>query len=265
MKIFKHKESLKKEISGNRNLHFIPTMGNLHNGHKYLIRKAKKKDEKVIVSIYINPKQFNSKTDFHNYPRNINKDIKILKELKVDYLYAPNYEDIYLFKTKNKIYLDKFSKQLCGKFRKSHFKGVLNVVNRLLEIIEPKTIILGKKDFQQLYLIKKHIQKNNINTNVVAGKTIREKNGVACSSRNKNLSSSEMSNASNIFLYLKKSKSKNLNLVKIKNKFKEYGVNKIDYIKILDIKTLKKPDLNKSKYNIFVAYYFRKTRLIDNF
>ena len=265
MKIFKHKESLKKEISGKRNLYFIPTMGDLHNGHKYLIKKAKKKNGSVIVSIYINPKQFNSKYDFKNYPRNINKDIKILKKLKVDYLYAPNYKDVFSFNTKNKVYLDKFSKQLCGKFRKSHFKGVLNVVNRLLEIIKPKTIILGKKDFQQLILIKKHIQKNYIPIKVISYKTIRENNGVACSSRNKNLSSDEMLNASKVFIYLKKNKFKKLNSIKFRNKLKECGVSKIDYITALDIKTLKKPTLKNSNYKIFIAYYIRKIRLIDNF
>ena len=180
-------------------------------------------------------------------------------------MYAPNYKDVFSFNTKNKVYLDKFSKQLCGKFRKSHFKGVLNVVNRLLEIIKPKTIILGKKDFQQLILIKKHIQKNYIPIKVISYKTIRENNGVACSSRNKNLSSDEMLNASKVFIYLKKNKFKKLNSIKFRNKLKECGVSKIDYITALDIKTLKKPTLKNSNYKIFIAYYIRKIRLIDNF
>ena len=121
----------------------------------HLIKKSQKKDGKILVSIYINPKQFNDQKDFNNYPRNIKKDLKILKKLKVDYVYTYHHIMIFiLLKTKNKIFLDKFSKKLCGKFRKGHFEGVLNVVNRFLEIINPKYIFLGKKDFQQFYLIK---------------------------------------------------------------------------------------------------------------
>ena len=175
MKIFRKKNLLLKNILEAKNLSFVPTMGGLHQGHIKLIKIAKKRFKKVLVSIYVNPKQFNSKNDFKKYPRNLKKDIRILKKLKVDYLYLPNYRDIFSFKSKNKIYLHKFSKKLCGKFRKSHFKGVLNVVNRFLEILKPKYILLGKKDFQQLFLIKKHIQKNKINTEVIECNTVREK------------------------------------------------------------------------------------------
>ena len=118
-----------------------------------------KKKGKILVSIFVNPKQFNNKKDFSSYPRNLKKDLKILKKLKIDYLFLPPYQDIFSFTPKNKIFLHNFSKKLCGKSRKGHFEGVLNVVNRLLEIIKPKNIFLGLKDFQQLYLIKAHIYK----------------------------------------------------------------------------------------------------------
>ena len=129
MKIFKDKQSLQKEIFQNNGISFIPTMGGLHKGHISLIKKSKKYKFKTLVSIYVNPKQFDNKQEFSRYPKNLKKDIEILKKLKVDYLYTPLFKDIYGFKTKNKIYLDKFSKQLCGKFRKSHFKGVVQVMN----------------------------------------------------------------------------------------------------------------------------------------
>ena len=141
MKIFKDKKSLQKEIFQNNGISFIPTMGGLHKGHISLIKKSKKYKFKTLVSIYVNPKQFDNKQEFSRYPKNLKKDIKILKKFKVDYLYTPSFKDIYGFKTKNKIYLDKFSKQLCGKFRKSHFKGVVQVMNRLIEIVKPKYII----------------------------------------------------------------------------------------------------------------------------
>ena len=203
MKIFKHKINLQKELTSVKNLSFVPTMGGLHKGHEYLISQSRKKGNKVLVSIYVNPKQFNSKNDYLSYPRNLKKDINILKKLKTDYLYAPKFNDLYKFKPKKKIFLHNFSKKLCGKYRKGHFNGVLNVVNRLIEIINPKYIFLGIKDFQQLYLIKKHILSNKISTKVIGCKTIRNKFGVAESSRNINLNKKDMKIASNVYQYLK--------------------------------------------------------------
>ena len=264
MKIFRQKTLLQKNISEVKNLSFVPTMGGLHKGHEKLIKIAKKRFKKVLVSIYINPKQFNSKNDFRSYPRNIKKDIHILKKLKVDYLYFPNYRDIFSFKSKNQIYLHDFSKKLCGKYRKGHFKGVLDVVNRFLEILKPKYILLGKKDFQQLFLIKKHIEKNKINTRVIECNTFREKNGIASSSRNQNLNKREIKNLSKIIRFLKKNK-KLMNRKKIFKIIKKFDVKKIDYIELLNLKTLKKPKNKKSKFNIFLAFYLGKTRVIDNF
>jgi len=264
MKIFRKKILLQKNVLKQKDLSFVPTMGGIHKGHEKMIRIAKSRFKKVLVSIYINPKQFNSKKDFKSYPRKLKKDISILKRLKVDYLYLPNYSDIFSFKTKNKIYLHNFSKKLCGKYRKNHFKGVLNVVNRFLEIIKPKYILLGKKDFQQLFLIKKHIERNKIHTKVVPCNTVREKNGIACSSRNYKLTKEKIRILAKIIKTIKKNK-KFLNRKKILNIAKNSGVEKIDYINFLNTKTLKKPKSRKSKFNIFFAFYLGKTRLIDNF
>ena len=206
MKIFRKKILLQKNILEVKNLSFVPTMGGIHKGHIELIKIAKKRFKKVLVSIYVNPKQFNSKNDFRSYPRNLKNDILILKKLKVNYLYLPNYRDLFSFKSKNKIYLHSFNKKLCGKHRKGHFEGVINVVNRFLEILRPKYILLGKKDFQQLFLIKKHIEKNKINTKIIECNTVREKNGIACSSRNYNLNKREMSNYAKIIKIFKKNK-----------------------------------------------------------
>ena len=175
MKIFKEKQALQKEIFKKKGISFIPTMGALHKGHISLIKRSKKSKLKTLVTIFVNPKQFNSKKDFSSYPRNTKKDINLLKNLGVNYLYIPTFNDVYGFKPKNKVFLDKSSKKLCGRFRKGHFEGVLNVVNRFLEIIKPKYIYLGKKDYQQLYLIKKHIEKRKIKSKIIECKTIREK------------------------------------------------------------------------------------------
>ena len=209
MKIFKDKHTLRKEILKTKGISFVPTMGGLHKGHISLIKQSKKTKLKTLVSIFVNPKQFNKKSDFRSYPRNTKKDIKQLKKLKINYLYIPTFKDIYGFKPKKKVFLDKFSKKLCGKFRKGHFEGVLNVVNRFIEIIKPRYIFLGKKDYQQLYLIKKHLEKRKIKSKIVECKTIRENNGIACSSRNSNLSKNQKKIASNIFYYLSNLKKKN--------------------------------------------------------
>ena len=270
MKIFKTKHELKKEILSNKNISFVPTMGGLHNGHISLIQKSKKKGDKTLVSIFVNPKQFNDKKDFNNYPRNFKKDLKILKKLNTDYLYLPTYQDVFSFKPKNKIYLHNFSKRLCGKTRKGHFEGVLNVVNRLLEIINPKYIFLGAKDFQQLYLINSHIKKKNIQTKVISCKNIREINGVACSTRNNNLNKKQLLLASKVYKYLKSKKKLfkkefiKINTLNYKKDLIDLGIKKIDYIEVLDTKTLKKNKKKSKNFKIFIAYYINKIRLIDN-
>jgi pantoate--beta-alanine ligase len=270
MKIFKEKHTLQKEILKTKGISFVPTMGGLHEGHISLIKQSKKTKLKTLVSIFVNPKQFNKKSDFKSYPRNTKKDIKQLKKLKINYLYIPTFKDIYGFKPKKKVFLDKFSKKLCGKFRKGHFEGVLNVVNRFIEIIKPKYIFLGKKDYQQIYLIKKHIETRKISSKIIECKTIREKNGVACSSRNSTLNKNQMKIASNIFYYLSniKKKIKNnyslFNVIKIKKDLIYLGASKIDYLENYNIKTFKKIKRPNKKFNLFFAYYIKNTRLIDN-
>ena len=270
MKIFKSKHKLKEEISNIKNISFVPTMGGLHKGHISLIKKSQNFKGKTLVSIFVNPKQFNEKKDFLNYPRNLKKDLKILKHLNVDLIYLPNLKDIFSFQVKNKIFLDKFSKKLCGRSRKGHFKGVLNIVNRFLELIKPRYIFLGIKDFQQSYLISRHILKRKINTKIINCKTIREKNGVACSTRNHNLNKNQLKIASNVIKYLKNKKKlikkelSNFKFINIKKDLINLGVKKIDYIEFYNSKTLKRPKSKREKFKIFIAFYLNKTRLIDN-
>ena len=270
MKIFRNKKTLINKMSNLKNVAFIPTMGALHKGHISLINKAKKRSKEILVSIYINPKQFNSKKDFRKYPRKLNKDIQILKNIKINYLYVPTSKDLYSFKPKTKIYLSHFSKILCGKFRHFHFKGVIDVVNRFLSIIKPKFLYLGMKDFQQLTLIQSHIDKNKIKTELITCPTVRERNGVAVSSRNQNLNKNQLKIAGKIYKFIKNNKE--LILYKILKKkrseilFKlsELGADKIDYIECIDLIKKKLCKKTKSKFNVFIAYYIGDIRLIDN-
>jgi len=271
MKLFTNKKKLQKEIKNINNISFVPTMGALHKGHEGLIKKSVRESKKTLVSIFVNPKQFEKKRSFRDYPKNYKNDLKILKRLKIDYLYKPSYEDIYKFKTKNKIFLDRFSKKLCGKHRKGHFKGVINVVNRFLEIIKPKEILLGKKDFQQLVLIKKHIRKKGINTKIIPCKTVRDENFIAYSSRLKKLKNYEKVDLVRIIRFLRSYK-KNLVLRKLNHNFSQIrdkllllGAKKVEYIEVLDLKTLKKPKKNKTKFNLFFSFHIGKVRFIDNF
>ena len=270
MKILLHNQILNKELRHFNDIGFVPTMGGIHRGHISLIRRSIKNCEKTIVSIFINPKQFNNKKDFKTYPNNIKKDLSILRKIDgIDFVYIPKFNDVYNSKRKSKIRINKKDKILCAKYRKGHFEGVIDVMDRLTNIIKPKKIFMGKKDFQQLFLVKNYIEKN-YKTKVIGCKTIRDKNKLALSSRNYLLNNDSLNTATKISKILfsiknKIKKENNINkfLSKIsKNLEKEYKI-KIEYLEHryeLSLKLSNKP--HKSK--IFLSYYLNGVRLIDN-
>tara|TARA_Y100000589_G_C27035883_1_gene581028 strand:- start:191 stop:1003 length:813 start_codon:yes stop_codon:yes gene_type:complete len=270
MKILLNNIDLNEALFGNSNIGFVPTMGSLHDGHISLIKKSVKLTNKTIVSIFINPKQFNNKEDYKKYPRNIKKDLKILQKLKVDFVYLPKIEDIYKSINKIKIKLNKQEKVLCARYRKGHFEGVIDVMTRLTKIVKPKKIFMGEKDFQQLILVKKYIEKN-FQTKIIPCKTIRSKNKLALSSRNILLTKNDLSKAGKIakdLLIFKKKLNKKKDLTdlisKKKNELKKKYDIKMDYFELRNTKDLK---LTNKTINakIFIAYYINKVRLIDNF
>ncbi len=268
MKIIQNKKEFKNLIPGKNKLGFVPTMGAIHKGHISLIKKSILQNDETVVSIFVNKPQFNKKDDYQKYPRMIKSDILILKKLKVNYLYLPKTREIYPDGPNRKIKINSFGKKLCGKFRHNHFEAIADVVDRLIKIIKPKKIYFGEKDMQQLKILENFIIKNHINTKVIGCKTVREKNGIALSSRNLLLTKNEKKTASKIYKLIKKSKNNLIknkeSLIIIKNKILKLGAYKIDYLKILDINKLIKPFIKIKKYRIFVAYYLGKTRLIDN-
>ena len=270
MKIILDSEELKKELRNNHNLGFVPTMGGIHEGHKSLISRSKKECKKTIVSIFINPTQFNNKKDFKTYPKNLKKDLNYLKKLKVDYVYLPTVKQIY-WKKNNKIKLNKLQNILCAKFRKGHFEGVLDVLDRFIELISPQKMFMGEKDFQQFFLVKNFIE-NKFNTKVYLCKTIRNKNKLALSSRNSLLDKKSFT-ASEIItkklLKLKKEIKKNKKNYKklILDLKKELHRNldiKIEYLECRNTHNLSTKIMNKP-FKLFVAYYINNVRLIDNF
>ena len=268
MKIIYKQNKLKRLIKDNKSLGFVPTMGGIHKGHISLINKSINQCNKTIVSIFVNKPQFNKKRDFINYPRVLDKDISTLKKKKIDFLYLPNMKEIYPRGPNKKIKIISFKKKLCGKFRPGHFEAIVDVINRFLNIINPRRIYLGQKDYQQLKIIENFVNKKHTKIIVVGCKIIREKNGVACSTRNFLLSNNDMQIASKIYKFIHKNKknitSKKISLKRVKDKFKNFGVSKIDYIEFLDINRIAKPYKNKKKYRIFIAYFIKSIRLIDN-
>ena len=268
MKIFSSKNKLIKFIQNEKDLGFVPTMGAIHRGHISLFKRSISQCKKTIVSIFINRQQFNRKSDFKKYPRVLKKDISILKELKVNFLYIPSNDQIYPRGPNKKINIGSFGRKLCGKFRPGHFEAVVDVIERFIKIINPKKIYIGEKDMQQLKIIEHFIKKNYNKIKVIGCKSIREKNGIAYSSRNFLLSVNEKKIASKIYNLLHINKNhlinKKISLNVVKNKIFKLGVRKIDYIKLLDINKLIKPYRKNIKYRIFIAYYLGSTRLIDN-
>ena len=245
-------------------------MGALHDGHISLIKRSNSICKKTLVSIFINPSQFNKKNDYKKYPRKIETDIKILKKLKVDYLLIPKVSEVYKNKNNMKVRLIKKDKVLCAKYRPGHFEGVLAVINQFLTLIKPKYMFLGQKDYQQLHLIKNFI-KNKFKTKVFSCPTIRDNNKVALSSRNILLNINDMKKSSNIALLLLKFRNKlkkNIiyknNLINIATKINSIKNIKIEYLEIRNKNNLTK-NFNRNNFKIFIAYYNKKIRLIDNF
>jgi pantoate--beta-alanine ligase len=270
MKLIRQITDLNKAISDQKKLGFVPTMGSLHKGHASLINSSKQKCNKTLVSIFVNPTQFNNANDFKTYPQNLGKDIKLLKSLKVDFLYVPTVSQIYNNKKYKINRLNKLQKILCATFRKGHFEGVLDVMDRFTNIIKPKNIFMGEKDYQQFFLVRNFIERK-YKTKIIACKTIRDVNKVALSSRNSLLDLKTLNKIGKISLVLIKLK----NLIKkdIKDKklikkikidlVKEFKI-KIEYLECRNLINLS-TNLKNKPFKLFVAYYIKGVRLVDNF
>mgnify|MGYP001345123630 FL=1 len=271
MKILLNNQTLSKTLGPFSDIGFVPTMGGIHKGHISLINKSIKSNKKTIVSIFVNPKQFNNIEDFKSYPSSIKNDLKILMRIKkLDYVYIPKFKDIYENNKRSNIKIEKKYKILCAKFRKGHFEGVLDVMNRLTKLIKPKNIFMGEKDFQQFFLVKNFIEKR-FNTKIIGCKTIRNRNNLALSSRNFLFTKKELNQIekiSNKFLKLKikikKLREINKFLQKSKKEIENFFDIKIEYLENRSIKNLSKSNKYKDS-RIFLAYHFKDIRLIDNF
>ena len=261
--------SIRRQLKGK--IGFVPTMGFLHEGHLSLVREAKKQTDIVIVSIYVNPTQFGVNEDLSKYPSNIERDIELLTNLEVDYIFFPTDEQMYPEGYKTWVNVDRITQVLCGRSRPTHFRGVTTIVAKLINIIDPDLMFMGEKDFQQLVVLKQMAKDLNFQTKIIGCSIIREKDGLGLSSRNKYLSIEGR----------KKALCLNKSLLLAQNQFNE-GISSsnkiisqmtdliednesiIDYIEVFDPETLEHIPELVCGCRIALAVIIENTRLIDN-
>jgi len=249
MRVFDHLgewRTRRKSFAANDNVGFVPTMGALHQGHLDLIRRSRSSNEITVVSIFVNPTQFNNSEDFTKYPRHLEKDRQLLESVEVDYLLLPNYDQLYGDQYNYRISEQKLSSQLCGVSRPGHFDGVLTVVLKLLNLVQPHRAYFGEKDYQQLSLIRGMTEAFFVPTEIIGVPTVREASGLAMSSRNQRLSRNGMILAAKLYQTLQQSVTADEAAATLAN----LGM-QIDYVKDIDQRR-------------FAAVFIEGVRLIDN-
>lgn len=264
---------LKEIKSLKRTIGFVPTMGALHEGHLFLVKQARKKNDLVVVSIFVNPTQFNNQEDLKNYPKTIENDIKLLEKSECDVLFLPSVEEIYNKQIVSENFdFEGLEHEMEGKFRTGHFNGVGTIVKTLFEIIEPTIAYFGEKDFQQLQIVKKLVAQINSPTKIEGCAIFREKDGLAMSSRNTRLTVEQRNEAPFIYKILKKVQKKfsNESIEEINNWVEKQFINHplfgLEYFTIAEEESLKTASIieTNKKYRAFIAIFADSIRLIDN-
>ena len=250
---------------------FVPTMGYLHKGHLSLVERAKRENDIVIVSIFINPTQFSPNEDLARYPRDIQNDINELNKLDTDYIFIPTEHEMYAEDHLTWVNVDKLGDRLCGASRPGHFRGVTTVVLKLLNIVSPNSMYMGEKDFQQLVILEQMIADLDIDTKIVRCPTVREHDGLAMSSRNSYLTKESRQRALSLSISLKIAQKcfneGTTDTAQVISKMKDElssSVDKIDYIEIIDSATLEPIKQLKKGCRVLLAAFVNGTRLIDN-
>ena len=269
--IVKKINQLKKIISSqlNKKIYFVPTMGNLHDGHLSLLEYAQKKKQFLIVSIFVNPLQFDSRKDFTKYPRTIKNDLKILKQFNIDMIFLP--ENNFSKENLSTVNIESLTNKLCGADRPGHFVGVATIILKFLNLIQPDFLMLGQKDYQQILVIRQIIKDFFFKTKIIELPTIRNNNGLALSSRNILIPYKKKEVTKNIFLTLKliSDEIKNTGLKKTKIQFYKKkllmsGIEKINYLEILNESDLSNVADKPCFARIFISVSISGIKLIDN-
>ena len=274
MKILENKSKIDDFLSEIRKkdqkIGLIPTMGSIHEGHLSLIEECKKLGYLSLVTIFVNPTQFDEIDDYDQYPRNKIQDIKFLDKIDTDLLFFPSSEDLYPLGVSSKKTILSYRNILCDKFRPGHFDGVTTVVNSLFNLINPDHVFFGEKDFQQLKFIEKLIENNNFPILIHPCISIRMSNGMSFSSRYNNFNSLQEkifdNAASKIMISLSELKMKaDVKIIeKLKEQLKEFNINEIDYLEIRDENNLL-PSIENKNSRLFLAFYIDNIRVVDNF
>lgn len=276
MQVLSHIKEMKQIITQwqaqGLSIGFVPTMGYLHHGHMSLIKQAREKCDRVVVSIFVNPTQFGVNEDLSNYPRNLEQDSKLCLEQQVDVIFHPEAKEMYPHNFFSYVDMETLTEGLCGAKRAGHFRGVCTVVMKLFNIIQPTAAYFGQKDAQQLAIIKKMVQDFNMDVEVVGLPIVREADGLAMSSRNSYLNAQERKAALCLYQSLQQAQhffQQGLrDPVKLKHHIESALSNeplaKIDYIEIVDSDTLKSIDKINTSALCALAVFIGKTRLIDN-
>lgn len=250
----------------------VPTMGYLHNGHKSLIKQAHEENDKVVVSIFVNPIQFGVNEDLDAYPRNLEMDTKLCEDAGVDVIFHPLATEMYFKDFCTYTDMESLTHNLCGMSRPTHFRGVCTVVNKLFNIVAPNKAYFGQKDAQQLAIIKRMVRDLNIDTDIIECPIVREEDGLAISSRNSYLSAEERKAA----LVLSRALAQGKKILEegernaiavvdtMKGIIEKEPLAKIDYVKIVDSDTLEDVEFVEKKVLVAMAVFVGKTRLIDN-
>ncbi|WBW99720.1 pantoate--beta-alanine ligase [Oceanirhabdus sp. W0125-5] len=252
---------------------FVPTMGYLHEGHTSLIQRAKKDNDKVIVSIFVNPTQFGPNEDLDNYPRDLERDTELCTANGGDVIFTPSAKEMYGDNPCAYVDIKELSQELCGASRPGHFRGVCTVVLKLFNIITPDRAYFGEKDAQQLAIIKKMVLDLNLPVEIIGCPIVREADGLAKSSRNTYLSNEQRKAAVVLSQSLALAKTSlengerdaNKIISIINEKISSEPLAKVDYIQVVDLKSLKTVNSITDDILVAIAVHFDKTRLIDNF
>ncbi len=277
MKVVHTKKGAREIINGwkskGQTIGFVPTMGYFHKGHLSLMELAKRQADKVVISIFVNPTQFGPNEDYEKYPRDIERDLELARGIGVDMVFAPKKEEMYPEETKTWVQVEEITENLCGRSRPGHFRGVATVVAKLFNIILPDIAVFGQKDFQQIQVIKQMVKDLDFPVKIVMAPIIREKDGLAMSSRNTYLSNEERKSALCLFKALELSKRLVMEegiseVATLKERIREFiqgfPYTKIDYIFIGDPENLKERERVELPLLVALAVYVGDTRLIDN-
>ncbi len=262
---------LRQRLSSEASVAFVPTMGNLHSGHLDLVRIAHQHAKCVVVSIFVNPLQFGANDDFGKYPRTLQTDCDKLKACGVAVVFAPSEADLYPQPQQVTVEPPPIAQELCGSFRPGHFRGVATVVLKLFNIVQPQVAVFGKKDYQQLHVVRQMVEQMNVPVKIVGAETMRASDGLALSSRNQYLNPVERTEATFLYLMLMEIQQALMNGAKDHAQLEEKAVNElashgwqVDYVAIRSQSTLRSATLGELNLVILAAARLGKVRLIDN-